>query len=66
MKKNIGTHDRLLRLAIAIVVGISILFVDSIILKIGLALISLFVLYEALAGWCALNALLGKNTCQIR
>ncbi len=65
MKKNIGTQDRLLRLAIAIVIGISILFVDAIILKIVLALISLFVLYEALAGWCALNALLGKNTCQI-
>ncbi len=65
MKKNIGTPDRLLRLTIAVVVGVGILFTDSVVLQMLLAVTSLFVLYEALAGWCAFYAIIGKNTCPI-
>lgn len=65
MKKNIGTPDRMLRPAMAVVVGAGILFTDSRILQASLALGSLFILYEAVVGWCALYALLGKNTCPV-
>lgn len=65
MKKNIGTIDRLVRLALSILSGIAALFTDSMILKVVLVLLSMFILYEALAGWCALYALLGKNTCPV-
>lgn len=65
MKKNIGTSDRLLRLGLAIVIAIGILFTSSIVLRIILAIVSLFVLYEAVVGWCALYQLIGKNTCPI-
>lgn len=66
MKKNIGTADRLVRLILAIIIGVVILFVNSIILKIMLAVFAIFVLYEALVGWCALYAILGKNTCPVK
>jgi len=62
MKQNIGKKDRYTRLAIAI----------ALLLYAGWAwswvalLASLFVFYEAIAGWCALFQLLGKNSCPIR
>lgn len=65
MRKNLGTMDRLVRLALAIMVGVGFFMVDSMIIKGVLALSALFILYEALAGWCALYALIGKNTCPI-
>jgi hypothetical protein len=65
MKKNIGTPDRLLRLTMAVVVGAGILFTDSIIMQGILAVVSLFILYEAVVGWCALYQLIGKNSCPI-
>ena len=62
MKKNIGTEDRLIRLAIAIGILIFAWWASSFI---ALA-ISLFVFYEAIAGWCVLFQILGKNTCSIK
>lgn len=65
MQKNIGTKDRLVRLLIALIFGVAILFTDILILKIILALASLFSLFEALSSWCAFYALIGKNTCPV-
>lgn len=61
MKKNIGTNDRLLRLAIAILLLIFSWLLPSVILF----ALSLFVFYEAFASWCVLYQLLGKNSCPI-
>jgi predicted anti-sigma-YlaC factor YlaD len=59
MKKNIGTADRLLRLAIAVILLLFAWWQSS-----WIALVfSLFTFYEALAGWCVLYQLLGKNSC---
>lgn len=65
MKKNLGTIDRVLRLVLAIIIGVAIFLTDSIIIQIFLAGLSLFILYEALASWCLLYALIGRNTCPI-
>ncbi len=59
MKKNIGTTDRILRLIIAILLLISAWWESSYILL----AISLFVFYEAVASWCILYQILGKNSC---
>ena len=65
MKKNIGTFDRVLRLVLGILFFIGILFVDNLILKIILGIVGLFCFYEALVGWCAFYALIGRRTCPI-
>jgi hypothetical protein len=65
MKRNIGTTDRLYRLSLAVITGIVAVLIDTTLLRLVLAGVSLFTFYEALVGWCALNALLGKNTCPI-
>lgn len=61
MKKNIGTSDRLLRLTLAVLILLFSWWQASWIAL----LVSLFVFYEALAGWCALYQILGKNSCPI-
>jgi hypothetical protein len=65
MKKNIGTTDRLIRLAFAIIAFFIALFSNSWTITILFSLIGLFCLYEALASWCAFYQLIGKNTCRI-
>ncbi len=65
MKKNIGTPDRMVRLCIALVCCGAAFFVPLTAAKIILIAVGLFSLYEAVIGWCALYALLGKNTCPI-
>lgn len=65
MKKNLGNIDRVLRLVLAIIVLTIIFFVDSILFQIFIALLSLFIIYEALAGWCVIYALIGRNTCPV-
>lgn len=62
MKKNIGKKDRIIRLVISIALAI-VAFLFSGIIKLALLLVSVFILYEALAGWCAFYAIIGKNTC---
>ena len=65
MKKNLGTEDRIVRLVMAVIVGVFIFLTHSVFFQILLAGISLFILYESLAGWCILYALMGKNTCPL-
>jgi hypothetical protein len=65
MKKNIGKADRLIRLLLAVIIGLAALFIDVLIIRAVFIILSLFIFYEALAGWCALYALMGKNTCPI-
>lgn len=65
MNKNIGTADRIARAIIGIIAIALAFFVGNLYAKIGLAVLGIFSLYESLAGWCALYALLGKNTCPI-
>lgn len=60
MKKNIGTKDRLIRLAIAILLLAYAFWQKSYIA--GAA--GLFTLYEAAASWCVLYQLLGKSSCK--
>lgn len=61
MKKNIGTADRVLRFILALLVLIYSWWAAS---WIALA-IALFVFYEAIAGWCVVYQILGKNSCPI-
>ena len=61
MKKNIGTADRIVRLSIACLLFAFAWWQGS---WIALAF-ALFTLYEALASWCILYQLLGKNSCPI-
>lgn len=61
MKKNIGTTDRMIRFTIAtLLLGYAIWQASWIA---GGA--SLFVFYEALAGWCIYYQLIGKSSCPI-
>ena len=62
LSKNIGTPDRLLRLAIGVV-----LLIIAITTSWSLILIfaSGFTVFEAAFSWCGLYAALGKNTCPI-
>lgn len=61
MKKNIGTKDRLIRLAIAIALLLLAYWKSS---WIVLAF-SLFVFFEAFMSWCVMYQLLGKSSCPI-
>lgn len=59
MKKNIGTVDRLIRLAIAIALFVFAYLKSSWILL----LVGGVVLFEVLFSWCILYWLLGKSSC---
>ena len=61
MKQNLGKSDRLMRAVIGV-----ILLVFGVISQSGLLLIfGLFCLYEAIASWCVLYQLTGKNSCPL-
>jgi hypothetical protein len=59
MSKNIGKADRILRLCLSLLLFLFAWWQSSW-LVLGIAL---FVLYEALAGWCLFYQLIGKNSC---
>ncbi len=59
--KNIGTSGRLLRLCIAVVLLVYTVLTGSLIA----ALFTGYTFYEALAKWCGLYAVLGKNSCPL-
>ena len=59
MYKNIGKTDRLLRLAIAIILLFSAYWKGSWVLLAA----GVFVLFEAAFSWCILYQILGKNSC---
>ena len=61
MQKNIGTVDRLLRFLAGLALLAYALWASSWIAL----LIAAFCFYEALASWCVLYQLLGKNTCPL-
>lgn len=61
MKKNIGTTDRVVRLVLALILLAIAWWLHSWIVL----FLSLFTLYEAVAGWCAFYQLIGKDTCPI-
>lgn len=59
MKKNIGKNDRLLRFGIGLLL-LGYAWWQHSWIALGFAL---FTFYEALAGWCIMYQLLGKNSC---
>jgi len=59
LRKNIGAGGRILRFAIAVLLGIAAYVKMSPVLT----LISLFVFLEALTSRCVLYSLLGINRC---
>lgn len=61
MRNNLGTLDRIVRFA----GGLLLLAAAATLRSTGLALIGLFTLYEAFAGWCILYQILKINTCSI-
>ena len=66
MKKNIGTFDRILRLAIGVILlAVALAVITILWLKIILIIFALFCVYEALASWCLFYQLIGRNTCPI-
>ena len=67
MKKNIGKIDRAGRLVLGILLLLFAFFSSlASLFKIIIILAALFIFYEALVGWCAFYALIGKNTCPIK
>lgn len=62
MKKNIGTADRLYRAAISVMLFSIAWWWNSWII----AGFGIFTAYEALAGWCVIYKLLGKNSCPLK
>ncbi len=67
MKKNIGSVDRYLRLAMGVgLLLLALLAPLSLELRVITALLGGFTVFEALVGWCGFYALIGKNTCPIQ
>lgn len=67
MKKNMGNVDRIVRVAIAVVVGI-LYFTGTIPGTLGiilLALAAIFVL-TSLVSFCPIYSLIGLNTCPVK
>ena len=62
MKKNIGTRDRLIRLAISLGLFAIAYWKGSWVVLI----FALFTLFEALMSWCVLYQFLGKSSCPIK
>lgn len=66
MKKNIGTPDRVFRLSLGLVLLAAAIFSPlGLVIRIIFTAAAVFTLYEALVGWCALYALIGKNSCPV-
>jgi hypothetical protein len=61
MKSNIGKVDRLIRLALAVLLLIYAYWQGSWI-AFGF---SIFTFYESWAGWCAFYQLIGRNSCPL-
>ncbi len=57
--------DRIARIVIAMLALVAAYVVEQAGLRIALVVLGIFSAYEAVAGWCALYALLGRNTCPI-
>lgn len=67
MKSNIGKTDRFVRLALGVACLIAALLVNIPWLdRVFLVAAGVLSIYEAVVGWCAFYALIGKNTCPIK
>jgi hypothetical protein len=69
MEKNIGFNDRLARLILGLCAIIAAFFIAvkvNVLAGIIVALLGVFTIYEALAGWCILYKVMGINTCPIK
>ncbi|MBS1773255.1 MAG: DUF2892 domain-containing protein [Bacteroidetes bacterium] len=64
MKQNMGTTDKIVRIVLAIILGL-LYFNDVVIGVAGIALMVLAVVFLAtsLVGFCPLYTLVGVNTC---
>jgi hypothetical protein len=67
MKKNIGVADRVIRIIIALIIGI-LYFTNTITGTLGtvLLIIGAFLLITALINFCGLYALFGFTTCPMK
>lgn len=65
MTKNIGTPDRLLRFAFAILLATAAYRAESLAWQLFLTAGALFCVFQAVTSWCAFYALIGKNTCPV-
>ncbi|OPY25758.1 MAG: hypothetical protein A4E28_02982 [Methanocella sp. PtaU1.Bin125] len=68
MRPNIGARDRMIRFGIGIVflaAGIYVTYRVNLWAGALIAIIGALSVLEAVYGWCAIYALLGKNTCPV-
>jgi hypothetical protein len=65
MKNNVGNTDKIIRLAIALVIG-GLYFGEIVTGTLGIVLlvIAVVLIITALSGFCPLYAALGMNTCE--
>ncbi len=61
LQKNIGCHDRLIRLAMSIILLVAAYWYMSWILLV----IAAFTFFESFMSWCLFYQLIGKNSCPI-
>ncbi len=64
MKRNVGTIDRVLRIVIALIIGVLLItgqFGGAVAVMLGI--VALILLVTGLAGSCPLYATLGFSTC---
>ena len=66
IKKNIGTLDRSIRVILAIILFMSIGFVQNPILEWIFLIGSILLIFTAYTAWCGLYTLLGINTCKVK
>ena len=64
MQKNVGSADRIVRIALGLGL-LSLLFLLEAPMK-YLGLIGIVPLLTSLMGWCPLYTLLGMNTCRVK
>lgn len=68
MKQNLGFPDRLIRLGLGILLvaaSLAVAWRSNPWLGVIPLVLGAFAIYEAAIGWCAVYALLGKNTCPV-
>jgi hypothetical protein len=63
--KNIGTGDRIVRIALAGALLLLAFLIDMEIIEYVVLAAGLFTFMQGVFGWCALYALLGVNTCPV-
>lgn len=67
MKKNVGRTDIIIRILIAIVIGVLVFtHVITGTLAIILGIVAIALLLTSLFGFCGLYTLIGINTCRVK